>query len=115
LVAYGKNGVQEWVEKSIQMAQLLTKFIEENSNFELLAPTRLNNVCFTLAGENNQEKVSDYLFALNDTGKVFMTPTIYANKKGIRASFGNWRTTEKDIQIITETMSSVVDALKIYK
>jgi hypothetical protein len=33
-----------------------------------------------------------------------MTPTIYENKKGIRASFVNWRTNENDIQIVMNEM-----------
>ncbi|MBK0370621.1 pyridoxal phosphate-dependent decarboxylase family protein [Flavobacterium agrisoli] len=112
LVAYGKKGVQEWVENSIKMAQLLTDFIANSSEFELLAPTRLNNVCFTLKGNEKQEKVSTFLETLNDTGSVFMTPTVLGNQKGIRASFVNWRTTEKDIQFITDIMQEVASKLK---
>jgi hypothetical protein len=37
---------------------------------------------------------------------VFMTPTVYENRKGIRASFVNWRTSEKDIQIVMEEMKA---------
>ena len=43
---------------------------------------------------------------LNEKGKVFMTPTVYGNRKGIRASFVNWRTSEKDIQIVMEEMKA---------
>ena len=85
----------------------------EDGNFELLAPIRLNNVCFTLKGDHNQEKVSPFLTELNDRGKVFMTPTVYQNRKGIRASFVNWRTTENDIRIVTEEMKNVIENLKI--
>lgn len=104
LLAYGKQGFQDIVENSVARALQLDAFITQNKNFELLAPTRLNNVCFTLAGDHNQEKVNLFLTHLNDKGKVFMTPTIYQNRKGIRASFVNWRTVEKDIQIVIEEM-----------
>ncbi|WP_367756947.1 aspartate aminotransferase family protein [Flavobacterium sp. WC2430] len=104
LLAYGKQGYQDIIENSVAMALQLDAFISENENFELLAPTRLNNVCFTLAGDYNQEKVNLFLTHLNDKGKVFMTPTIYENKKGIRASFVNWRTNENDIQIVMNEM-----------
>uniref|UniRef100_UPI00286C2CC8 pyridoxal phosphate-dependent decarboxylase family protein n=1 Tax=Flavobacterium sp. TaxID=239 RepID=UPI00286C2CC8 len=49
LLAYGKQGFQDIVENSVAMALQFDAFIAENENFELLAPTRLNNVCFTLA------------------------------------------------------------------
>ena len=104
LLAYGKQGYKDIIENSVEMALQLDAFISENENFELLAPTRLNNVCFTLAGDHNQEKVGLFLTHLNDKGKVFMTPTIYENRKGIRASFVNWRTNENDIQIVMEEM-----------
>lgn len=107
LTAYGKQGYQDIVENSIKLAQLLGEKIEMSEKFELLAPVRLNNVCFTLRGQQNQEKVSAFLGKLNDTGKVFMTPTVYNNKKGIRAAFVNWRTTAKDIELIMETMNKI--------
>lgn len=110
LLAYGKQGFQDIVENSVEMALLFDAFIAQNENFELLAPTRLNNVCFTLAGDQNQEKVNLFLTRLNDTGKVFMTPTVYQNRKGIRASFVNWRTNENDIKIVMEEMSKIVSA-----
>jgi len=107
LVAYGKKGYQEIVENSVEMAQLFGQFIDDNKNFELLAPVRLNNVCFTLSGDENQEKVPAFLTLLNNTGKVFMTPTVYNGKKGIRASFVNWRTSEADIEIIIAEIKKI--------
>jgi len=111
LRAYGKNGFQDIVENSIAMALKFGDFVNENENLELLAPTRLNNVCFTLRGDHNQEKVSLFLENLNDTRKVFMTPTLYQNRKGIRASFVNWRTTEDDIRIVINEMNAIISSI----
>jgi glutamate/tyrosine decarboxylase-like PLP-dependent enzyme len=113
LLAYGKQGFQDIVENSVERALQFDAFITQNKNFELLAPTRLNNVCFTLAGEHNQEKVNLFLTSLNDKGKVFMTPTVYQNRKGIRASFVNWRTTELDVQIAIDSLKETVLELGI--
>jgi glutamate/tyrosine decarboxylase-like PLP-dependent enzyme len=113
LLAYGKQGFQDIVENSVARALQFDAFIDNDENFELLAPTRLNNVCFTLAGDHNQEKVNLFLAHLNDKGKVFMTPTVYQNRKGMRASFVNWRTAEKDIQIVIEEMKASVLELGI--
>jgi glutamate/tyrosine decarboxylase-like PLP-dependent enzyme len=108
LVAYGKDGIKNIVENNIKVAQLFGQFIEQSKYFELLAPVRLNTVCFTLSGKNNQEKVKPFLKKLNDTGKVFMTPTVYRGNTGIRAAFVNWRTTEKDINMVSELMNQIV-------
>lgn len=106
LKAYGKKGYQSIVEKSISHAQYLTALLEDAPAFELLAPTRLNNVCFTLRNAN-QETVKAFLSRLNDTGKVFMTPTVYKGRPGIRASFVNWRTEKSDIDLAFQTMTKL--------
>lgn len=112
LMAYGKNGYQAIVENCILLSNQFGRFIENSPNFELLAPVRLNTVCFTLVGKENQEKVNTFLTILNDTGEVFMTPTVYYGQKGIRAAFVNWRTTEKDIAKVTKLMSEIIKELK---
>jgi glutamate/tyrosine decarboxylase-like PLP-dependent enzyme len=108
LMAYGKNGISDLVQNNIAVATIFGKFIQESEYFDLLAPVRLNTVCFTLQSDENQNKVSLFLDKLNDTGKVFMTPTVYNGKKGIRAAFVNWRTTENDIEIVRELMIKIV-------
>lgn len=113
LLAYGKQGFQDIVENSVTMASQFDSFISNDESFELLAPTRLNNVCFTLAGDHNQEKVNLFLTHLNDKEKVFMTPTVYQNRKGIRASFVNWRTAELDIKIAIESLKETILELEI--
>jgi glutamate/tyrosine decarboxylase-like PLP-dependent enzyme len=111
LVAYGKEGYRKIVEDCIQYAQQLGAFVAESPYFEMLAPVRLNTVCFTLAGEANQDKLSTFLSRLNDTGKVFMTPTVYNGKKGIRAALVNWRTSAADITLATELMTAIAEQL----
>lgn len=113
LLAYGKEGFRDIVENNIALALHFGNALIEEESFELLAPIRLNNVCFTLKGDHNQEKVSEFLTNLNDTGKVFMTPTVYQNRKGIRASFVNWRTTEEDIRIVINEMKETLNALNL--
>lgn len=111
LVAYGKAGYRKMVEDCIQHARQLGAFVAESPYFELLAPVRLNTVCFTLAGEANQEKLTAFVSRLNDTGKVFMTPTVYNGKKGIRAALVNWRTRTTDITLASELMTATAEQL----
>jgi len=113
LVAYGKEGFQDIIENSALLALHFANELIEGEKFELLAPIRLNNVCFTLKGDHNQENVTAFLTHLNDRGKVFMTPTVYQNRKGIRASFVNWRTSEDDIEIIIHEIKSTFSELDL--
>ncbi|MGN7987727.1 pyridoxal phosphate-dependent decarboxylase family protein [Pedobacter sp. 22226] len=108
LTSYGKAGYQEIVESNVENALKFAGFINENPNFELLAPVRLNTVCFSLTDES---LVSPFLTKLNASGKVFMTPTFYNGKKGIRAAFVNWRTKEEDVELVTAIMAEILTEL----
>ncbi|WP_080776617.1 pyridoxal phosphate-dependent decarboxylase family protein [Chryseobacterium phocaeense] len=111
LMAYGRKGYQEIVDRNISLAKQFGQMLAETNDFKLLAPVRLNTVCFTLKDEAQQDKAQGFLEALNGTGKVFMTPTFYQQQKGIRAAFVNWQTTEKDIELIFEVMKRVAAEL----
>ncbi|MBO9676028.1 MAG: aspartate aminotransferase family protein [Sphingobacteriaceae bacterium] len=108
LTSYGKKGYQEIVESNIEMALKFADFINENPNFGLLAPVRLNTVCFSLTDES---LVTTFLDKLNTKGKVFMTPTFYNGKKGIRAAFVNWQTSLSDVKLATDTMLEILTEL----
>ncbi|WP_294328577.1 pyridoxal-dependent decarboxylase [uncultured Chryseobacterium sp.] len=112
LMAYGKKGYQDIVESNVSLARNLGRLIENSSDFKLLAPVRLNTVCFTLKDGAKQDEVGKFLEMLNDTGKIFMTPTFYNQHNGIRAAFVNWKTDETDVQLIFETMNSIITQFK---
>ena len=110
LKAYGRLGYQKIVDTNIELAQLLTRKIQLSDRFELLAPTRLNVVCFTLSLKDKKisyEEVQRFLDTLKEDGRVFMTPTMYQGRPGIRAAFSNWRTSAQDIEIIWDALNKV--------
>ena len=102
LMAYGKQGYAEIVERNCELAHWLGEKIDSSVHFELLSPVRLNGVCFTLSERQDAlstEVVKKYLEGLQRNGDVFLTPTVYKGLPAIRASITNWRTTQKDIEI----------------
>lgn len=111
LMAYGREGYKSIIQNSIELALRFGHFIEQNQAFELLAPVRLNNVCFTLSSEKNQDQVNTFITKLNATEQVFLTPTIYNNKKGVRAAFVNWRTSEADLKLVFDLMNTVINEI----
>ncbi len=112
LVAYGKDGIREWVDSNIGHAEQFGKGLEQSKSFELLAPVRLNTVCFSLKEEVKPNEVTTFLNAVNATGIVFMTATVYKDRKGIRAAFVNWRTTTEDVSRVLALMHEVLTQLR---
>ena len=111
LMAYGREGYQDIVERNVDNAKHLGDLITQSIDFQLLAPVRLNCVCFTLCGKPASE-VTLFLNKLTENGKVYMTPTVYLGQPAIRAAFVNWRTERGDVDFAFEEMNAVL--LSIY-
>lgn len=107
LMAYGKEGYRNIIENNITLAKQFGKLIEASDSLELLVPVKLNIVSFTVKSLE-QNDINTFLDRVNSGGKVFMTPTVYFGKKGIRAAFVNWRTTAKDVKIAMQEMNEVL-------
>lgn len=104
LLAYGRDGIREIVESNCRAARLLGDKITASGKFRLLAPVRMNVVCFTLADSADGARIGQFLNRLRDDGRVFLTPTVYRQTPGIRAALSNWRTTEADVEIAWQAM-----------
>lgn len=106
LAAYGREGHREIVERDIALARALGDRIAGLPHLRLLAPVRLNVVCFTLAENPTTRRIDALARTLTDSGQVFATPTVYQGTPGLRAAFSNWRTTEPDVTRITDALRS---------
>jgi glutamate/tyrosine decarboxylase-like PLP-dependent enzyme len=102
LMAYGTHGYTEIVERNCDLAHWLGQKIGASKAFALLSPVRLNGVCFTLAMRGNSPTMNDiqrYLKLLRNSGRVFLTPTVFKGIPAMRVSVTNWRTTQADIEV----------------
>jgi glutamate/tyrosine decarboxylase-like PLP-dependent enzyme len=109
LTAYGREGHREIVERGCRLARMLGERIRESEVFELLAPVRLNVVCFAL---RDTETTEAFVEAVRAGGKTFVNQTIFAGKPAIRAAFSNWRTTERDLDIAWDALSAAACGLE---
>jgi glutamate/tyrosine decarboxylase-like PLP-dependent enzyme len=97
LLAYGRTGLRSIVAESCECATALATWITAHPALELLAPVTLNIVSFTvmadvLAGRDPAIVMSRFLSAVAEGGEVFLTPGMFAGRRGARAAFSNWRT-----------------------
>ncbi|WP_312765688.1 pyridoxal-dependent decarboxylase [Epilithonimonas sp.] len=107
LMAYGKDGFKEIVESNINLSQYFGQLLKNDDDFELLAPVRLNTVCFTLKNQDS-EQVLQFLDQLNKTQKVFLTPTFYDGKQAVRSALVNWRTEKSDVDLVFSLMKDLL-------
>ena len=109
LMAYGKAGYRDLVARCCSLAQQMAHGIEQSPHFDLLAPVRLNIVCFALRGADTARR-DRFLAALTVDGRVLLTPTVFAGTPAIRAAFANWSTREQDIPVILDALEQCVEA-----
>jgi glutamate/tyrosine decarboxylase-like PLP-dependent enzyme len=108
LMAYGRDGYRDIVERNCEAAQLLGDLIVTSGDFKLLAPVRMNVVCFTLSDVNvTQDNIRTFLNAIRDDGRAFFTPTVYKGTPAIRAAVSNWLTENTDIEMAYSALKEV--------
>jgi glutamate/tyrosine decarboxylase-like PLP-dependent enzyme len=113
LAAYGREGHREIVERCVAHARDLGSRLSSTSQsgmsqWRLLAPVRLNVVCFTLAENPTRERIDAVVRAVAAGGETYLTPTVYAGVPALRAAFSNWRTEAADVDRIFTALGSVV-------
>ncbi|WP_046246485.1 pyridoxal phosphate-dependent decarboxylase family protein [Hymenobacter terrenus] len=110
LLAYGRAGIADIVARNCAQAAVLGELIAASADFQLLAPVRLNVVCFTLAGPApSTERIKQLLDRVRDSGEAFLTPTRYADTTGMRAAFSNWRTEAADVDRVWRALQAAAD------
>ena len=112
LLAYGREGYREIVERHVTISQHFGKRIQDSEQFVLLAPVRMNVICFTLNQKNlTLDIIRQFLNTVRDDGRVFFTPTIYKGTPAIRAAVSNWQTQQEDMDLAFEVLTTLYQKL----
>jgi glutamate/tyrosine decarboxylase-like PLP-dependent enzyme len=105
LKAYGRDGYSAMVDRHIRLARRVGEQVEQASDLELLAPVRLNVVCFRYRPQGYAEAAVDELnrslggLIIAD-GRVYFGTTTYDGHVAFRPAVSNWRTAEEDVDLI---------------
>ena len=96
LRAFGLEGVRARIAAHVEMARALRGWIEEDPDFEVVAPTPFSTVVFRLrAGDLRTRAVMD---GVNASGHAFLSHTSVGGDLAMRMAIGNIRTTLEDVR-----------------
>ncbi len=114
LKAHGREGYRAIVERCCANAAAFASWVAAQAGLELLAPARLNIVCFRFAPAGLSVEQTDALnraavTAIRADGRAFVSGTIWQGRAALRAAFDNWATTEQDVTILQEAVIGVWD------
>lgn len=101
---FGHEGLAARIREHCRLAKLFASWVEESTEWELLAPVPLALVCFRAKG--TAETVGARLDELNElimhrtnaTGRALLSHTRLNDKTVLRLSIGNIRTTEAHVR-----------------
>lgn len=93
---FGVEGLAERIRNHIKLAKEFAKWIEEEKDFELIAPVLFSTVCFRYnPGNKSENKLNELneklLEEINSSGKIFLSHTKLNEKFVIRLTIGSIR------------------------
>jgi aromatic-L-amino-acid decarboxylase len=99
---FGVDGLAARIKNHINLANEFKSWIEEESDFELMAPVPFSTVCFRYHPENRDEnelnRINENLLEkINASGKIFLSHTKLNDKFVIRLTIGSIRHEKRHI------------------
>ena len=107
--AFGETGLVARIREHIRLARLFATWIENDNDFELLAPVEMGVVCFRAIiadsdGDNLVERTNELnrliVKFVNATGQAFLTHTVLNQNTAMRIAVGNVLTTEQHLAAV---------------
>jgi aromatic-L-amino-acid decarboxylase len=121
---FGHEGLAARIREHIRLAKQFASWIEESTDWELMAPAPFALVCFRAnpkvrttrvsgldqdAPEEEQPSVDELneaiMHGVNATGKALLSHTKLNDKLTLRLSIGNIRTTEKHVKQVWDLLN----------
>jgi aromatic-L-amino-acid decarboxylase len=102
---YGVEGLQRYVRRHVELAQMFKSWVEKSNRFELAAPVPLNLVCFRHVGGDALNE--NLLETVNGTGRMFLTHTTLGGRYTLRMSIGQSRTDDRHLAAAWQTIQQL--------
>lgn len=112
LRAYGRAGYRAMVERHLDLAQRLAARVDAADDFERVADVPLNIVAFRYRPRGESAERLDDLNArigaeILVDGRIYMGTTRYRGMTVFRPAIVNWRTEEKDVDLILDVVREI--------
>jgi glutamate/tyrosine decarboxylase-like PLP-dependent enzyme len=108
----GTDALGEAISQTCRLASYLARRVRETPELELLAPARLNIVCFRYRAGDDAHRVNARIVAdLHEAGEVAPSTTTIDGRLAIRAAIVNHRTTRAEIDTLVDRVLAAGRAL----
>jgi aromatic-L-amino-acid decarboxylase len=113
---YGVERLQAMIREHIRLAKMLAGLIEAEKNFTVLAPVKLNTVCFYFMPEGMSLEKANRLnekinHTLNDTGTIYLTHTTVGGRYVLRMVTAQTTVEERHVLNAWEMIKECASAL----
>lgn len=122
LVAHGRGGYLDMLQRQIRLARLVGSFLLSNSeDFELLPSLesendeeRIQNIFIIVLFRARDEPLNDVLVKrINATNRIYVSGTVWDGRPATRMAIANWQVKpEEDFEIIKEVLNEVMKQWK---
>ena len=111
----GPDAIKDRIRRDINNAARLAEQVENEQNWQVLAPVNLQTVCIRhqppgLEGDALDEHTLAWVGAINQSGKAFMSPSKLDGRWMVRVSIGVEATTRQHVETLWELIK--VTAIK---
>lgn len=108
---YGVEGLQKHIREHVDMAQKFAGWVDDEPNFERLAPASLQLVCF--AHTDGDEFTESLLDSVNASGKIYLSQTVLRGRFTIRMSIGQTHTQERHVRAAWELIKETAREMAV--
>lgn len=109
---FGREGLIDRIREHCRLARLFASWVEESSDFEMLAPVPFALVCFRAcpAGVEDLDALNERIMNdINASGEAYLSHTKLDGKFTLRLSVGSIRVEEKHLVKVWELLTSALD------
>ncbi|KIW96019.1 uncharacterized protein Z519_03085 [Cladophialophora bantiana CBS 173.52] len=120
LMAYGRTGYLEMLRRQIRLARRVSGWLLREERFDLLPARSVGETeqdalaktfIVVLFRVKDEGLMRDFVTRVNETGKIYITGTVWDGKPAARIAISNWQVDlERDAKLIEEVLDQVAGA-----